>query len=189
MKSILLSASLLCVLLLSACGAEQSVQPEAPVEPPTVIQPEILPQPSTPPAEPPAPEDPAAEISPAVSVEFVIERFLAQRDNYAYFDDAPHSEYPTKLAFFAEETLSDFCYLSITPDVKEDGQILCTEQETLYTIERFTPNDLLVINLEFEGLLPQRAISYLDESGTAHLEYLALSGEDNIPLLGPLFPA
>lgn len=147
----------------------------------TVKQPELSFTPPTP-AEPVPSE---TDLEPAVSVEFAMDQLLAQRDDAFYYPDAADSPYASKVVFSPAEPLADFRYLEVETDADADGNLICHQQDVLYTLKSFSPDNLLVIDLELAELLPTRAISYTDASGQPHLEYLLLSGKDNVPLLMP----
>ena len=55
--------------------------------------------------------------------------------------------------------------------------------ESLYSQDVITENDLMVVETELEGLVPSRGISFVDAGGNTRYYYLALSGEENVPLL------
>lgn len=121
--------------------------------------------------------------SQAVSVEFAIERLLNQRSDYAFYDDAPGSEYAGKVVITALEPITNFSYLKLGGEYDDNGQFTCTEFETLFSLDGMTENDLTVINMVFTGLLPDRGIAFTDAFGNNRLYWLTLSGEDNVPLL------
>lgn len=133
-----------------------------------------------------APES-APEISgePAVSTERAVERFISQRPDAVIFEDAA-GEYAEKYVFWAKEELRDFCYQEVAVDVTEDGELYCNEKKNLYTRETLTPDDVLVISLQIEGTIPNRAIEYIDSNGVSHCYCISLSGFDDALVLIPV---
>lgn len=126
------------------------------------------------------------EITPPMSVEYAVDRFLAQKDSYAYFDDALDSEYAVKVAALALRDIGDVEFLTILADVDENGNLLCTQSRVLYTAEDMKETDLFVVNMEFVGAIPNRALRYTDAEGNAHIFGLGMSGEDGMPILIPI---
>lgn len=138
------------------------------------------------------PTEPASQVTEAtsaesqtgpVSVEFVIERFLAQRPDAIRFDAAPGSEYGNQVAFFFSEDVADFRFWKVVTEPDADGRLICMSQECVYEEPSLTTDQLLVINVEFAEFLPIHAISFVDSRGQELFYYLAASGEDNVPLL------
>ncbi|MGN0634904.1 MAG: hypothetical protein ACI4I5_01675 [Acutalibacteraceae bacterium] len=102
------------------------------------------------------------------------------------FDDAAGGEYASIVSFSVDNTVHDFRYLQITPDVDESGNLLVSDSKTLYSQDTLTPDKPVYIRLEFQGALPGRAVSYVDGCGEAHIFALTMSGENGDVLLQPV---
>lgn len=102
------------------------------------------------------------------------------------YDDAVGSEYSSVVSFSVDSTVRDFCYLQITPDVDESGNLRISDSQTLYSRDTLTSNKPVYIRLEFQGTLPGRAVSYVDGCGETHIFALTMSGENGEVLLQPI---
>lgn len=120
-----------------------------------------------------------------VTVEFGIDRFLAQRTDKIYFSDANGSRYALKIVFGFDTVVTNFSFLSLDGEFSKEGDFICQKMETTFSKEEIKPNDLLVIETVLDGLVPTRGIRFVDASGSTVSYYLALSGRDDVPLLVP----
>lgn len=118
-----------------------------------------------------------------VSVEFVIERFLAQRPDHLFFSDG--SQYPSKVVFFFDTSITNFRFLQLQGSFDSARVFHCAQTTELYFREEITADELMVVETNLDGLVPTRGISFVDAGGNTCYYYLALSGEDNVPLLFP----
>ena len=116
-----------------------------------------------------------------VYAEFAIERFLAQRPDYLFFSDG--SEDASKVVLTFDTNITNFRFLQLEGSFDSDGAFHCAQTQELYFQEVITPDDLMVLETNLDGLLPTRGISFVDAGGNTRYYYLALSGEDNVPLL------
>lgn len=130
-------------------------------------------------------EDTIKEPATNVHAEFVIERFLAQRPDHKLFSDAPDSAYASRILLSFDTTITNFRFLKLEGTFSETGLFVCTDFEELYFEPELTVNDLMVVETELDGLIPSRGISFVDAAGNTQYYYLALSGEDNVPLVVP----
>lgn len=163
-------ALLLSALLLSGCAAEQA----GAVSTETVVQME--------PAETAAIETFAVPGEKTeVYAEFAIERFLAQRPDATVFT-VDEGEYTNKVVLTFSTPITAFRVLELTCTADADGKIRCESFKELYALDSRTENDITVIQTGLDGLLPTRGISFVDNQGSTRFFYLALSGEDNVPL-------
>ena len=121
----------------------------------------------------------------SVSAEFAIERFLAQRPDHLFFSDGAGSEVASKIVFSFDTPVTNFRFLSLEGEINPAGEFVCSNLEELYFKDLITENDLMVVETVLEGLVPTRGISFVDAGGNTRYYYLALSGEDNVPLLIP----
>lgn len=118
-----------------------------------------------------------------VSAEFAVERLLAQRPDHLFFSDAAGSSAASKIVLTFDTTVTNFCFLKLEGTMDESGNFICTDTQELYRRDVITDNDLMVLETELEGIIPTRGIRFNDASGNTQYYYLALSGEDNVPLL------
>lgn len=165
-------ALLLSALLLSGCAAEKAAQISS--EPAVQMEP----------AETTAPAAMETTISAEktkVSAEFAIERFLAQRPDAAVFT-VDEGEYTNKVVLTFSTPITAFRVLELEGDISEEGTFFCKSFKELYALDSRTENDITVIQTSLDGLLPTRGISFVDNQGNTRFFYLALSGEDNVPL-------
>lgn len=88
------------------------------------------------------------------------------------------SEYAVRLAFVAEETVTDVQFLALQmQDIDASGRPVFSV-ETLYTQPELTPELPLVAELTFPGDLPAYGICYTDPAGTIRFFALSQSGFD-----------
>ena len=120
-----------------------------------------------------------------VYAEFAIERFLAQRPDHLFFIDASGSEYASKIVLSFDTAVTNFRFLRLEGEINDSGEFICSGMEALYMKDEITENDLMVVQTVLEGLVPNRGISFVDAGGNTQYYYLAVSGEDNVPLLIP----
>lgn len=120
-----------------------------------------------------------------VSAEFAIERFLNQRPDAILFSDPQGNEHARKIVFTFDTAITNFCVLQLEGSFDQSGAFLCTDMQPLYSRDEITENDLMVVETSLEGLVPNRGISFVDAGGNTRYYYLALSGEDNVPLVIP----
>lgn len=153
----------ICLICLSGCRAEPAAQPMA-----------------TETAAAGAVQEPAN-----VYAEFVIERFLAQRPDAFFFSDAQGVEYANRILLTFDAEVTDFRFLALEGIYTDNGDYINTGMQELYRLERITPEDVTVVETVLDGLLPPRGICFTDSVGVKRCYYLALSGEDNVPLLVP----
>ena len=118
-----------------------------------------------------------------VSAEFAIERFLAQRPDHLFFSDGEGDNAASKIVLTFDTTVTNFQFLKLEGTIGQSGEFRCSNMESLYSRDVITENDLMVVETVLEGLVPSRGISFVDAGGNTRYYYLALSGEDNVPLL------
>lgn len=116
-----------------------------------------------------------------VNAEFAIERLLAQRPDQIFFSEGGSS----KIVLTFDTAVTEFRFLELQGTVDDSGNFSCTGTRELYTCDLILSNDLMVLETSLEGLIPTRGISFKDDAGNVQYYYLALSGEDNVPLLVP----
>ena len=127
----------------------------------------------------------AAAATTNVYAEFAIERLLNQRPDAIFFSDGQDSEVASKIVLSFDTTITNFRVLQLEGTFDQSGAFLCTDMQPLYSRDEITENDLMVVQTQLEGLVPNRGISFVDAGGNTRYYYLALSGEDNVPLVIP----
>ena len=127
----------------------------------------------------------AAAATTNVYAEFAIERLLNQRPDAIIFSDGQDSEDASKIVLSFDTTITNFRVLRLEGTFDQSGAFLCTDMQPLYSRDEITENDLMVVQTSLEGLVPNRGISFVDAGGNTRYYYLALSGEDNVPLVIP----
>lgn len=116
-----------------------------------------------------------------VLAEFAVERFLAQRPDYLFCSDG--SENASKVVLTFDTDVTQFRFLRLNGTFDSTGAFHCSETQELYSEAKITTTDLMVVEANLDGLIPTRGISFVDPEGITRYYYLALSGEDNAPLL------
>lgn len=129
------------------------------------------------------PDTPAAATK--VSAEFAIERLLSQRPDAIIYSDGQNSANASKIVLSFDTYITNFRVLQLEGSFDQSGAFLCTDMQPLYSRDELTENDLMVVETALEGLVPNRGISFVDAGGNTRYYYLALSGEDNVPLVIP----
>lgn len=112
-----------------------------------------------------------------VSVDYASDDFLAQTGTYdeVIIDD---SNVLTRLVFTVNIKVKDFKYLEILLTDCIDDKCSFDVVEELYSINELRPERTLVIGMEFVGSIPNRGISFVDETGTTRYFSINQSGKD-----------
>lgn len=118
-----------------------------------------------------------------VSAEFAVERLLAQRPDHLFFSDAAGSSTASKIVLTFDTPVTNFRFLKLEGTMDKNGDFACTGTQELFFQDVIMDSDLMVLETELEGIVPTRGISFNDAGGNTQYYYLALSGEDNVPLL------
>ncbi len=112
-----------------------------------------------------------------VSVDYASDDFLAQTGTYdEVIIDA--SDPLAKVVFTANITVKDFKYLEILLTDCVGDKCSFDIVEELYSINELRPERPLVIGMEFVGSIPNRGISFVDETGTTRYFSINQSGKD-----------
>ena len=72
---------------------------------------------------------------------------------------------------------------ALTTEINGDGTASYTLGETLYAAASLTPEEELVAETAFMGMLPDRCLCYRDTDGTERFFSLAISGKDGSLLM------
>lgn len=129
--------------------------------------------------------DPENYTAPEFSIKFVEDSIADDYTNYVEYNDFD-TPYTYTVAITSNGLAKDFEYVEITTDLTEEGEILINEKKVLSKIEMFTEDTAFVTTVEFPEIMPNRAISYTDMAGEAHIYFLLQSGEDGRPVLSAL---
>ncbi len=122
----------------------------------------------------------AAPSATNVYAEFAIERLLAQRPDHISFSEGAGD----KIVLTLDTAVTEFRVLELQGgSVDNAGIFACTSVRELYTCDLILDSDLMVVQTQLEGLVPTRGFSFRDDAGNIQYYYLALSGEDNVPLV------
>lgn len=115
-----------------------------------------------------------------VYAEFAIERLLAQRPEHISFSEGAGD----KIVLTFDTAVTEFRFLELQGGSFDNaGKFSCTGVRALYTCDLILDSDLMVVQTQLEGLVPTRGFSFRDDAGNIQYYYLALSGEDNVPLV------
>ena len=124
-----------------------------------------------------------------ISVDYATEELLARYKSYEEFAESENTEHQVKLLFKISAAVKDVRFLVIYFDESgEDDSINFYVDKTLYSKDILLPEKPLVVGTIFEGLLPTRAISFVDENNTTRYYSLNLSGKDGSIILIELVP-
>ena len=122
----------------------------------------------------------AAPSATNVYAEFAIERLLAQRPDHISFSEGAGD----KIVLTFDTAVTEFRFLELQGGSFDNaGNFSCTGVRALYTCDLILDSDLMVVQTQLEGLVPTRGFSFRDDAGNIQYYYLALSGEDNVPLV------
>lgn len=102
---------------------------------------------------------------------------------------ADDGEYAADVLFAAGRAVTDFELMRLTiREVYDDGTFSYAA-EPVYSLERLTPEQPLVVRMAFPGDIPAYGISYVDESGDGMTHHFAveISGEDGSLLLREIY--
>lgn len=116
-------------------------------------------------------------------VEPVIQRLLDQVEHYEFVTDAEGSDYAARVMFTVSEPITNVKYSSFQPDYTEDYEMVLNDKKELLSMDSFTPEQLLVAELEFMEFMPNHCLEFTDQNGTEHCYLLSESGRDGMPVL------
>lgn len=101
-----------------------------------------------------------------------------------FSDGAP--AYPERVLFYTTEPVQDFRFLELVDWVEENDELVLGIGRDLYTLAEFSPEQALVVTMEFEGVLPSRGIEYRTADGRELLYAVEMSGKGGSLLLTEL---
>lgn len=124
-----------------------------------------------------------------IRVDYLTEALLEQYKSYDEYVEPENAAYQVKILFEISATVKDVRFLVIYLDESgEDGSLNFYVDKTLYSMDTLPPEKPLVVGTVFEGLLPTRAISFVDENNTTRYYSVEMSGKDGSIFLSELVP-
>lgn len=112
-----------------------------------------------------------------VTVDYASDDLLANTNSYdKVIIDL--SEAQTKIVFTTDNTVKDFKYLEVLLTDCVDDTCYFDIVEELYSMSELRPERPLVIGMEFIGSIPNRGISFIDETGIRRYFSINQSGKD-----------
>lgn len=113
-----------------------------------------------------------------VHIDYAKEDLLAHPETFDEFI-ADESEYQVKVVFTTDTAIKDFKYVELSfNEAPESGKSEFTVTKELYSLAELSPNRPLVIGMTFEGIIPNRGISFIDENGKTKYYTIQMSGKD-----------
>lgn len=119
--------------------------------------------------------------NPVTNVSAAFAGLPSQRPDHFFYSD--RSKNACQIALTFDTDVTQFRFLRLNGTFDSTGAFHGAESQELYSLEKITPSDLVVVETNLDGLIPTRGISFVDPEGITRYYYLALSGEDNAPLL------
>lgn len=128
--------------------------------------------------------DVSSSVKAIVSIDYASEELLSKTDAFDKFVD-DSSKYQVKVVFTSNIPVREFRYveLSFRDAGQGDNAINFDILKDLYHVDELTPQRPLVVTMLLDGVIPNRGISYVDESGTTRYFTISMSGKDNSLLL------
>jgi len=117
-----------------------------------------------------------------VCADYATEELLSRYDSY---DELPlrQDDYAQRLIITTSAVVEDFRFVDISFSGAAGEELQFIENEEQYSLDYFTPDNPFVVWVSFPGILPTRAISFVDENGTTRSFAIVMSGEDGSILL------
>lgn len=116
-----------------------------------------------------------------VCIDYADEALLADTGAFDEFID-DDSEYQIKAVLTTNTAVEDFQYVELG-FTEENGEIAFHVANALYSQAELSPERPLVIGLAVAGLIPNRGISFVDETGAVRYFSIRMSGENDSLLL------
>lgn len=128
-------------------------------------------------------EDQSAEMTAnaAVKINYAEKELLFNHDIAAeYVDD--ESEYQVKVVFSTDAVVKNVKFLELGFSDENDELKLNVEKE-LYVLNELSPDSVFIVYMAFQGIIPDRGISYVDQDGTVRYYAVEMSGKDGSLLM------
>lgn len=184
MKHLKLSALFLIILLiLSMAGCSKSA-PGAPdstssaTNNPSTSTTSAAEDPST------APESTAAPEKVVITVDYATDTHLNSYQSFHEYADAEleYADHAEKIIFMTSAPAKNFKFIEIGFEA-DDTEIRFFEESVLYSLPELLPEKPLVVTWLSQGTIPNRGITFTDETGTARYFCVTQSGKDGSVLL------
>lgn len=124
-----------------------------------------------------SPADAANSVEAIITVDYASDELHANTNSY---DEViiDLSEAQTRIVFTVSNTVKDFKYLEVLLTDCVDDTCYFDIVEELYSMSELRPERPLVIGMEFIGSIPNRGISFVDETGIRRYFSINQSGKD-----------
>ncbi|HZW50215.1 MAG TPA: M56 family metallopeptidase, partial [Bacillota bacterium] len=117
-----------------------------------------------------------------VFADYATEELLSQYDSYNEFDLRQDDD-AQRIIVTTNTVVENFRFMDIRFSDTEGNELYFIETKELYALESFTPDIPLVVWVSFPGSIPQRAISFVDQTGATQVFAIGTSGLDNSVVL------
>ena len=124
----------------------------------------------------------ASPVIPAVPANVTAEW---TEDAVSHWDTAPAEakDGAAGIRIRTDAAVTEVRLAALTTEIDGDGTASYTLGETLYAAASLTPEEELVAETAFMGMLPDRCLCYRDTDGTERFFSLAISGKDGSLLM------
>lgn len=124
----------------------------------------------------------ASPVIPAVPANVTAEW---TEDAVSHWDTAPAEaeDGAAGICIRTDAAVTEVRLAALTTEIDGDGTASYTLGETLYAAASLTPEEELVAETAFMGMLPDRCLCYRDTDGTERFFSLAISGKDGSLLM------
>ncbi len=125
------------------------------------------------------------EADRVVFADYATEELLSQYESYNEFG-VPQDDYAQRILITANTALTNFKFLDISFNEADTNTLRFIENKALYLIPNFTKDLPLVVWVSFPGVLPTRAISFIDQTGATKVYAIGTSGLDGSVVLSEI---
>ncbi len=115
-----------------------------------------------------------------ITADYATDEILSAYDSFSEFIES--EEISQKIIFTTNVGVKSFSFIEVIYKEK-DGEFAFFENGELFSTEDFSPEKPFLVSWMETGAIPNRGISFVDESGTTRYFYLASSGEDGSLIL------
>lgn len=180
-----LSLYIVGLLMFTACSSKSSVTSQEASNPPQASQEGTeAPTDQVNTSAPETQSTAAAPVKAIVSLDYATEELLSTANAFDEFVDA-NSEYQVKAVFTANIVVREFKYVELcySDPASDNSAFRFYIDKVLYSADELSPEKPLVVTMLLDGAIPNRGISYMDESGTTRCFTISMSGQDDSLLL------
>ncbi|HZJ90355.1 MAG: hypothetical protein GXY99_03745 [Clostridiaceae bacterium] len=115
-----------------------------------------------------------------ITADYASDEILSSYDSFSEFIES--EDISQRIIFTTNVGVKSFSFIEVIYKEK-DGEFAFFENGVLYSIEDFSPEKPFLVSWMETGAIPNRGISFVDESDTTRYFYLASSGEDGSLIL------